>query len=160
MAVKVKVGAVAPEFTLVDAEMKPRSLGEFRGRNVVIAFYPGAFTSACTKEMCTLRDSIARLEWLNAQVVGVSVNDPFSAKAFHEMNMLNFPLLCDFNREVVELYGVAMHDFAGLKGYTAAKRAVFVVDAEGIVRYRWVTEDPRVEPNYGEIEEVLGTLGK
>ena len=157
---KVNVGDVAPDFTLVDIEMKPRSLTEFRGRNVVIAFYPGAFTSVCTKEMCTLRDSIAKLEGLNAQVIGVSVNDPFSAKAFHEMNMLNFPLLCDFNRAVVELYGVAMHDFAGLKGYTAAKRAVFIVDAEGVVRYRWVSEDPGVEPNYGEIEEVLGTLVK
>lgn len=155
---KVDVGAVAPDFTLVDAEMKPRSLGEFRGMNVVIAFYPGAFTSACTKEMCTLRDSIARLEGLNAQVVGVSVNDPFSAKAFHEMNMLNFPLLCDYNREVVELYGVAMHDFAGLKGYTAAKRAVFIVDARGIVRYRWATEDSRKLPDIGELEEVLKNL--
>jgi peroxiredoxin len=157
---KVNVGDVAPDFTLIDMEMKPHSLTEFRGRNVIIAFYPGAFTSTCTKEMCTLRDSIAKLEGVNAQVVGVSVNDPFSAKAFHEMNILNFPLLCDFNREVVELYGVAMHDFAGLKGYTAAKRAVFIVDAEGIVRYRWVSEDPGVEPNYGEIEEVLSTLVK
>lgn len=158
MVEKVKVGDVAPDFTLVDNEMKPRSLSDFRGTNVVLAFYPGAFTSVCTREMCTLRDSIAKLESLDAQVVGVSVNDPFSAKAFHEMNMLNFPLLCDFNREVVELYGVAMYDFAGLGGYTAAKRAVFIVDRGGIVRYRWVSEDPRVEPKYDEIKEFLGGL--
>jgi len=155
---KVKVGDAAPDFTLVDTEMMPRGLREFRGKNVVLAFYPGTFTSVCTKEMCTLRDSIARLERLNAQVIGVSVNDPFSAKAFHEMNMLNFPLLCDFNREVVELYGVAMKDFAGLKGYTAAKRAVFVIDKEGIMRYRWISDDPRVEPKYDEIERALEKL--
>ena len=155
---KVKVGDVAPDFTLVDTEMKTRSLDEFRGRNVVLAFYLGAFTSVCTKEMCTLRDSIARLERLNDQVIGVSVNDLFSAKAFHEMNMLNFPLLCDFNREVVELYGVAMKDFAGLKGYTAAKRAVFVIDKDGIMRYRWISDDPRVEPKYDEIERALEKL--
>ena len=158
MTEKVNVGDVAPNFTLVDTEMKPRSLSEFRGRNVVLTFYPGAFTSVCTKEMCTLRDSIAKLEELDAQVVGVSVNDPFSNKVFHETNMLNFPLLCDFNREVVELYGVALHDFAGLKGYTAAKRSVFIIDREGVVRHRWVTEDQSVEPDYEEIGKVLETL--
>jgi len=155
---KVKVGDVAPDFTLVDTEMKPRSLSELRGRNIVLAFYPGAFTSVCRKELCTLRDALARLEGLDAQVIGVSVNDPFSNKAFHEMNMLNFPLLCDFNREVVELYGVAMRDFAGLKGYTAAKRSVFIIDKKGVVRYRWVTNDPRKEPDYEEIERVLRNL--
>jgi peroxiredoxin len=130
MSEKVNVGDEAPDFTLFDMDRNPRSLGKFRNRKVVIAFYPGAFTSVCKKEMCNLRDSIAGLEGLDAQVLGLSVNDPFANKAFHEMNMLNFPLLCDYNREAVELYGVAMHDFAGLKGYTAAKRSVFIIDGE------------------------------
>lgn len=158
MSKKVEVGDVAPDFTILDTEMKPRRLSEFRGGNLVLAFFPGAFTSVCKREMCTFRDSISRLEELNAQVVGISVNDPFSNKAFQEMNMLNFPLLCDFNREVVELYGVAMHDFAGMRGYIAAKRSVFVIDKDGVVRYRWVSEDPRVEPDYKEIEKVLETI--
>ena len=158
MSEKVNVGDEAPDFTLFDMDRKPRSLSEFRGRNVVLAFYPGAFTSVCKREMCTLRDSIAGLEALDAQVLGVSVNDPFANKAFHEMNMLNFPLLCDYNRDVIKLYGVSMYDFAGLKGYTAAKRSVFIVDKEGVTRYRWVSEDPRVEPEYEEIERVLETL--
>ena len=158
MSDKVNVGDIAPDFTLFDMDRKPRNLSEFRGRNVVLAFYPGAFTSACKREMCTLRDSIAGLEALDAQVLGVSVNDPFANKAFHEMNMLNFPLLCDYNREAVELYGVAMHDFAGLKGYTAAKRSVFIIDREGIVRYRWVSENPGVEPDYEEIKQELEKL--
>jgi len=103
---KTSVGSKAPGFTLVDMDMKPRSLSEFVGGNVVLAFYPGAFTSMCKKEMCTFRDALSSLEALDAQVVGVSVNDPFSNKAFHEMNMLNFPLLCDYNREVVKMYDV------------------------------------------------------
>jgi len=158
MSPKPRAGDPAPGFTLVDMDMNPRSLDEFRGRNVVLAFYPGAFTSTCKKEMCTLRDTIAKLEELDAQVLGVSVNDPFSNKAFHEINMLNFPLLCDYNREAVELYGVAMPDFAGLEGYTAAKRSVFILDKEGSVRYTWISENPGVEPDYDEIHGELEKL--
>ncbi|KON30963.1 alkyl hydroperoxide reductase [miscellaneous Crenarchaeota group-15 archaeon DG-45] len=158
MAEKVKIGDAAPDFTLLDTERKPRSLREFRGRNLVLAFYPGAFISVCGREMCAFRDSLARLEELDAQVVGVSVNDPFSNGSFREANMLNFPLLCDYSREVVELYGVAMPDFAGMRGYTAAKRSVFVINKDGVVRYRWASDNPGVEPDYEEIIETLKKL--
>jgi peroxiredoxin len=158
MTKSVIVGSRAPEFTLVDMEMKSRRLDEFKGKKVILAFYPGAFTSVCQREMCTFRDALSNLESLDAQVVGISVNDPFSNKAFHEMNMLNFPLLCDYNREVVRAYGVFHEDFAGLRGYTAAKRAIFVLDREGIIRYMWVSENPGVEPNYKEIEAELAKL--
>jgi len=156
---KIDVGDKAPDFTLPDTELKPRRLRDFLERKAVLAFYPGAFTSVCTKEMCTFRDSIAKLNYLKAQVVGISVNDPFSNKAFAERNMLDFPLLSDYNRQVVELYGVAAKDFAGLKGYTAAKRSIFIVDRERTVRYIWASEDPRIEPNYEEIERVLEEIG-
>lgn len=159
MQSKVDVGQKAPDFTLHDTDLKPRRLKEFLNKNVVLAFYPGAFTSVCTKEMCTFRDSLAKLSNLKAQVIGISVNDPFSNKAFAEANMLNFPLLSDYNREVVRLYGILATDFAGLKGYTAAKRSVFILDSNGTVRYRWISEDPRVEPNYDEIEKVLEEIG-
>jgi len=149
---KIDVGQKAPDFTLPDTNLKPRRLSEFFVKNVVLAFYPGAFTSVCTKEMCVFRDSLAKLSDLKAQVIGISVNDPFSNKAFAEANRLNFPLLGDYNREVVRLYDVAATDFAGLKGYTAAKRSVFIIDRKGNVRYKWVSENPRVEPNYEEIE--------
>ena len=158
MSKKVEVGDVAPEFALVDSDRKPRKLSEFTEKNVVVAFYPGAFTSTWKKEMWTFRDSIARLESLNAYVLGISVNDPFSNKAFKEANLLNFPLLCDYNREVIELYGVSMYNFAGLKGYTTAKRSIFVVDKKGIIRYRWVSDDPSREPIYDEIMKVLDKL--
>ncbi len=155
MSRKVEVGEKAPDFTLIGMDMKPRSLGGFRGKNVVLAFFPGAFTSVCRKELCTLRDTIAKLEELDAQVLGISVNDPFTNKAFHEQNMLNFPLLSDYNREVLEKYGVAQRDFAGLRGYTAAKRSIFVLDRDVVVRYVWVSEDPGVEPDYDEIKGAL-----
>jgi len=156
---KINVGDKAPDFTLPDTELKPRRLRDFLEKNVVLAFYPGAFTSVCTKEMCTFRDSIAKLSDLKAQVIGISVNDPFSNKAFAERNMLNFPLLSDYNREVVGIYGVAAKDFAGLRGYTAAKRSIFIVDGEMTVRFVWISKDSRAEPNYEEIERVLGEIG-
>lgn len=85
----------------------------------------------------------------------MSVNDPFSSKAFVEKNLLTFPLLCDYNREVIKLYGIELLDFAGLKGYTAAKRSVFIIDKNGIVRYVWISDNPGIEPNYEEIEKSL-----
>lgn len=159
MESKIKIGQKAPDFTLPDVDLQARRLKDFLDKNVVLAFYPGAFTAVCTKEMCTFRDSLAKLSDLKAQVVGISVNDPFSNKAFAEANRLNFPLLSDYNRDVVRLYGVAATDFVGLKGYTVAKRSIFVVDREGTVRYVWVSEDPRIEPNYEEIEAVLEKIG-
>ncbi len=155
METQVKVGDKAPEFTLADMDKNPRSLHEFLGKKVVLAFYVGAFTSTCTKEVCEFRDSMARLVDLNAQVIGVSVNDPFSNKAFAEKNRLPFPVLSDYNREVIKTYGVELFDFAGLKGYTVAKRSIFILDEEGFVRYIWISEDPSVEPNYQDIQKAL-----
>ena len=152
---QVKVGDKAPDFTLADMDKKPRSLHEFLGKKVVLAFYVGAFTSTCTKEVCEFRDSMARLVDLNAQVIGVSVNDPFSNKAFAEKNRLPFPVLSDYNREVIKTYGVELFDFAGLKGYTVAERSIFILNEEGFVRYMWISEDPSVEPNYQEIQKAL-----
>jgi len=155
MANQIKVGDKAPDFTLPDTDLKPRSLKDFLGRKVVLAFFVGAFTSVCTKEMCTFRDSIARLTSLKAQVVGVAVSDPFSNKAFAEKNMLPFPILSDYKREVVKTYALELPDFAGLRGYTVAKRSIFILDKNGTVRYMWITENPAVEPDYAEIEKAL-----
>jgi glutaredoxin-dependent peroxiredoxin len=153
-----QVGEKSPNFTLPDTEMNLRSLSEFEGQKVVLAFFVGAFTSVCTKEMCSFRDSMARLTDLKAQVVGLSVNDPFSNKGFAEKNRLSFPILSDFNREVIKAYNLESPDFAGLKGYTVAKRSIFVLDRKGIIRYTWITEDPSVEPNYEKIEQALAEI--
>lgn len=154
----INIGEKAPDFALHDTDKKLRKLSEFLGKKTVLAFFPGAFTSVCTKEMCVFRDSMARLNEVKAQVVGISVNDPYSNRGFAEQNMLNFPLLSDYNREVVKLYDIELKDFAGLKGYTAAKRSVFILDKNGIVRYKWVSEDPGVEPDYKEIEKALDQM--
>src|SRR4030067_3122168 len=117
MSIPLKEGSKAPNIVLLDTERKMRELSEFMKGNLVLAFYPGAFTSTCTSEMCALRDSLAKLNALNANVVGVSVNAPFSNKAFAEKNGLNFPLLSDYTRETVKRYGVLLDNFAGMKGY-------------------------------------------
>jgi peroxiredoxin len=151
----LKIGDKAPDFNLTDTDLKTRSLREFLGNKVVLAFFVGSFTSVCTKEMCTFRDSMARLTDIKAEVVGIAVTDPFSNKAFAEKNFLTFPILSDHNREAIRAYGVEMSDFAGIKGYAVAKRAIFILDAKGVIRYIWMTEDPTVEPSYDAIEAFL-----
>jgi peroxiredoxin len=151
----VKVGEKAPGFSLADTEKKMRSLAEFAGKNLVIAFYPGAFTGVCTKEMCTFRDTIARFNNLNAQVVGISVDAPFANAAFAKQNNLQFPLLSDYKHETIQMYGVSMLGLGGLEGYVSSKRAVFVVDRTGMVRYAWISDNTGVEPDY---DAVAGSL--
>ncbi|MEM3972106.1 MAG: peroxiredoxin [Saccharolobus sp.] len=154
----VEIGEKAPEVELVDTELKKVKVpSDFKGKVVVLAFYPAAFTSVCTKEMCTFRDSMAKFNEFNAVVLGVSVDPPFSNKAFKEHNKLNFTILSDFNREAVKMYGVA-GELPILKGYILAKRSVFVIDRNGIIRYKWVSEDPAKEPNYEEIKQIVAKL--
>ncbi len=142
----VEVGSPAPDFTLMNQDRQPVTLGADRGKPVVLAFFPAAFSSVCTKELCTFRDSIAKLNAANAQVYGISVDTFFTLKAFQEAQHLNFSLLSDFNKEVIRQYGVFNEDMIGLKGI--AKRAVFVIDRHGIVRHREVLDDARNEPDY------------
>jgi len=146
-------GEKAPNFTLHDAERKPRTLQELLPSGpTLLAFFPGAFTGVCTREMCAFRDNFRDI---NAHVVGVSVNDPWSNKGFAEQHKLSFPLLSDYNREVVRQYNVFHNDFGGLKGYTAAKRSVFILDRNGVITYKWVTEDPGKEPPYEELKTAV-----
>ena len=156
----VEVGQPAPEFSLFDTDRTRRALSDFRGQNVVLAFVPGAFTGGCTTEMCALRDQSDQFNSMNAQVLGISVDPPFSQKAWADANNLNFPMLSDFNREAVNQYDVALENMGGLEGYTAAKRAVFVVDKGGVVRYKWVAPSPANQPDYDELRQALDGLPK
>jgi peroxiredoxin len=158
MTMAIAVGDKAPVFTLFDAEKKTRTLTEFLGKKTVLAFFPGAFTGVCTKEMCALRDSMTKFNTLNAQVVGISVDGPYANKAFAMQNNLQFPLLSDYGREVVKLYGITHDNFGGLQGYVTAKRAIFVLDKDGVVRYSWISDNPGVEPNYEDISKALESL--
>ena len=151
--VNVETGAQAPDFTLMNQDRQPVTLSADRGKPVVLAFFPAAFSSVCAKELCTFRDSIAKLNAANAQVYGISVDTFFTLKAFQEAQHLNFSLLSDFNKDVIRAYGAFNEDMIGLKGI--AKRAVFVIDRSGVVRHKEVLDDARNEPNY---DKVLGTL--
>lgn len=154
----VTVGYKAPDFSLFDTDRKVRSLSEFLGRKTLLAFFPGAFTGVCTKELCALRDSMSRFNELNAQVVGISVDAPFANKAFALQNNLQFPILSDFTRATVQAYGIVLNDFSGLKGYSASKRSVFVLDKDGVVQYAWISDNPGVEPNYEEVTKALASI--
>jgi glutaredoxin-dependent peroxiredoxin len=152
----VDVGSTAPDFTLTNQDRQPVTLSGQRGKPVVLAFFPAAFSSVCAKELCTFRDSLARLGKADAQVYGISVDTFFTLKAFHDHEKLSFPLLSDFNKQTIRDYGVFNEDMIGLKGI--AKRAVFVIDKNGVVRHREVLDDARNEPDYGKVFAALEGL--
>jgi glutaredoxin-dependent peroxiredoxin len=152
----VDVGSAAPDFTLMNEERQPVTLSAQRGHPVVLAFFPAAFSSVCQKELCTFRDQLTRLNHAQAKVYGISVDTFFALKAFHDAQGLNFPLLSDFNKQVIRDYGVYNENMIGLHGI--AKRAVFVLDADGVVRHREVLEDARNEPDYQKLFTVVERL--
>ena len=153
----LKVGDSAPKFELFDHNTEKVSLEQFKGKNVVLLFFPLANTSVCTKEMCTFRDELKVYENLDAQVLGISVDSPFALKMFAEKNNYNFPLLSDFNKEVSASYGAlydvfvpGKFDFKGV-----SKRSAFIIDKNGIIQYVEVLESAGDEPNYTAIKETL-----
>jgi len=151
------VGTKAPDFTLPNQDREPVKLSDqLKNGPVVLAFFPAAFSSGCTKEMCTFRDSMSELNKVSARVLGISVDTFFTLKAWADAQKLNFPLLSDFNKEVIRQYGVFNEDMIGLKGI--AKRAVFVIDKAGSVRHREVLDDARNEPDYGKLNQSLASL--
>ncbi len=155
-----EVGQAAPEFNLYDNDRQQRKLSDFKGQNVVLAFFPGAFTGTCTTEMCTFRDRADAFNSMNAQVLGISVDGPFALKAWSDANNLNFPLLSDFNRVAVNAYGIPLAGLAGMDGYVASQRAVFVLDKEGVIKFKWVGDTPANEPDYDEVQRQVDQLPK
>jgi peroxiredoxin len=153
-----EVGQKAPDFELFDANKQPTKLSDSKGKNVLLAFYPGAFTGVCTTEMCTFRDRFESFNSMNAQVFGISVDGIFAQKAFSDANNLNFPLLSDYERKAGADYGVSLPNFAGMPGYTASERAVFVIDKAGVIQFKWVGENPGVEPDYDEVQRQVDQL--
>ncbi len=155
----LRLGQKVPEFSLPDADRKVRSLSEFTEQGtVVLAFFPFAFSGVCDKEMCMFRDGFGALQGAGAQVVGVSVDSSFSLKAFAQTYNFQFPLLSDFNKKVVKLYGVLQDPWVGLGYKGVAKRSVMVVDKRGMLRYRWVTDTPSEEPPYSEVVKAAQRL--
>ncbi len=154
----VNVGEKAPEFKLLDASLKEKKLSDYKGQNVVLAFFPGAFTSVCTQEMCTFRDSMASFNNLKAKVIGISTDTPFAQSEFAKANKLNFELLSDITTEVSKKYGVLYDSFLNIQGFHASKRAVFVIGKDGNVKYKWVTENAGNLPDFEEIKKAVEKL--
>lgn len=153
----VKTGEKAPNFTLVSDEKKKISLEDYRGQNVLLLFFPMAFTGTCTKEMCMMRDDIGRYQQLNAQVFGISVDSIFTLAKFKELEKLNFPLLSDFNKEVSQAYDSIFEEFVhGMRG--VSKRSAFVIDKKGVVRYAEVLPSAGELPNFEAINDTLAKL--
>jgi peroxiredoxin len=151
------IGEKAPVFSLVSDQKKAINLADYAGQKVVLLFFPMAFTSVCTTELCNMRDDIAYYEGLDAKILAVSVDSPFTLAKFKEDQRLNFPLLSDFNKAVSEAYGTLYAEFVlGLKG--VSKRSAFVIDQEGVIRYAEVLENAGEIPNFAAIKETLAQL--
>ena len=150
------VGQKAPEFSLPDTAKQLHTLNQYKGKNVLLLFFPFAFTGTCTKELCGVRDDISRYADANAEVLGISIDTHFTLKKYKEEQSLPFPLLSDFNKEAIKAYDVAYDEFILMKG--VAKRAAFLIDKEGIVRYAEVLENASEIPDFEAINKVLATL--
>ena len=150
----IKVGEKAPLFTLRNSATEEVSLSDYKEKNVVVLFFPLAFTGVCTTELCEIRDSIAEYNNMNAEVMAISVDSPFTLAKFKEEQGYNFPLLSDFNKELSRAYGSLYEDFVlDMKG--VSKRSAFVVDKEGTIKYVEVLENAADIPNFEAVKDVL-----
>jgi glutaredoxin-dependent peroxiredoxin len=153
----IEVGSKAPDFTLMNQDRQPVTLSAaLKNGPAVLAFLPGAFSSVCTNEMCTFRDSIGTLSPSNGQVLGITTDTFFTLKAWADQQRFTFPLLSDYNKDVIRQYDVVNPDMIGLKDI--AKRAVFVIGRDGVVKHKEVLDDARNEPNYDKVRAALAGL--
>jgi len=147
----------APDFTLQNTKGEKVSLSDFyKVKNVVLLFFPLAFSSTCTKELCTIRDNMKLYNSLDAAVIGISIDSFFTLREFKKTKNLNFTLLSDFNSEVSKAYGVLNNDFYGMKG--VSKRASFVIDKQGTIKHHEILEDASKLPDYKTIQQALNKL--
>ncbi|MDX1619109.1 MAG: redoxin domain-containing protein [Balneolaceae bacterium] len=153
----LETGTRAPIFTLQDSEGKERSLTDLAGeKNLVLLFFPLAFSSVCTRELCQTRDNMKLYESLDAEVAAISVDSFFTLREFKKSNNLNFTLLSDFNREVSKIYDTLYDDYFGMKG--VAKRSAYVIDREGVIRYSEVLENSEHIPDFNALQQTLQSI--
>jgi len=153
----MKTGEKAPDFKLFNTQKKEVSLSDYRGKNVLLLFYPFAFSGTCTTELCSIRDNFSIYNSANAEVFGISCDSVFTQIRFKEEQKLNFELLSDWNKEASRSYGSLYDSFVfGTKG--VSKRSAFVIDKEGIIRYAEVLETAGDQPNYKAIQDCLASL--
>lgn len=153
----IEVGHAAPAFSLYDTTRTKVSLSDFKGKNVLLLFFPQAFSRVCTKELCSVRDNIGMYDNAKSTVIGISVDSVFTLAKYKEMQEYSFPLLSDFNKQVSALYG-CLYDTWILDMQGVSKRSAFVIDKTGIIRYTEVLENASEEPNYNEIQKIIDSL--
>ena len=151
------INDLAPQFTLKNTKKEDVSLSDFSDKVVVLAFYPGAFTGVCDTEMCALQDNLKSFNELDAVVLGISVDSPWANGGFSKQYNLEFDLLSDFERKVVNDYNTVFTGLGGIEGYTCANRAVFIIK-DSVIKYRWDAPNPGVEPDYNEIKNQLESI--
>ncbi|MBP8067669.1 MAG: redoxin domain-containing protein [Pedobacter sp.] len=150
----LQAGNKAPDFKLFSSELKEVSLSDYQGKKLVVHFFPMAFTGTCTTQLCTMRDSFGYYEGMNASVIGISVDSPFTLAKFKEDQNYQFPLLSDFNKEISKAYGAFYDEFVfNLKG--VSKRAAFVIDEQGVITYAEVLESAGDLPDFEAIREAV-----
>jgi peroxiredoxin len=154
----IAIGQAAPDFSLFDSEKNKVTLSELKGKNVVLLFFPLAFTGVCTKELCSVRDNIAAYNDTNAQVLGISVDSLFVLDKFKQEQNLNFPLLSDFNKEAAKAFDVLYEVFPAFEMQGVSKRAAFVVDKEGVVKYAEICATPGDLPDFAAIQSTLQSI--
>jgi glutaredoxin-dependent peroxiredoxin len=153
----IQPGQQAPDFSLFDSDKQKVTLSDYKGKNVLLLFFPQAFTGTCTKELCSTRDNIALYNQANAQVFAISVDSVFTLAKYKEEQQLNFPLLSDFNKTTSAAYGSLYEDFV-FDMHGVSKRSAFVIDKEGIVRYAEVLEKATDLPDFTAIQKTLAGL--
>ncbi len=151
----LQIGDIAPDFTLYDTKKQKVSLSSFRGRNVVILFYPFAFSSVCTAELCNMRDNLSLYNSLNAEILAISVDSVYTLSRFREDQKLNFELLSDFNKEVSQKYEALFEVFPSLEMRGVSKRAAFVLDKNGVIIFAQINEKPQDLPDFSAIQAAL-----
>ena len=154
----ISIGTQAPDFTLFDSDKQPVTLSSQKGKNIVLLFFPLAFTGVCTAELCNIRDNIAVYNNTDAVVFGISVDSLFTLDKFKKEQNLNFQLLSDFNKDASKAYDTLYETFPAFGMQGVSKRSAFVIDKEGVIKYAEVTATPADLPNFTAIQEILKTL--
>jgi glutaredoxin-dependent peroxiredoxin len=152
------IGQPAPDFKLFSADRQEVALSDYKGKNVVLLFFPMAFTSVCTAELCEMRDNLGTYASLNADILAISVDSPFTLAKFRDEQALPFPLLSDFNKEVSRAYD-AIYELFGMNMRGVSKRAAFVIDGQGVVQYAEVLENAGLVPDFQAIQTALREMG-
>ncbi len=153
----MNVGQVAPHIALYDTERQKVNLKDYTGEKIVIFFFPAAWFSVCTKEMCTVRDDMTDYKNMNAKVFGISIDSSFALKKFKEDQKLEFTLLSDFNKDVIRAYGIFREDFV-LDMHGVAERAVFIIGGDGTIQYKEVLDSPGNMPDFAAAKRALETI--